>query len=119
MVVDGNEVDPITPVSIEHSVDELWVDEQRQELEQYYNYLDYHFERDGHYCRARLYLDEPRSVTLYGPLAGRGQIIFVSDDQLETDVIAYLRRRFSDVRTFPRFDLGEPLDDPGEPPAND
>ena len=37
--------DPITPCEIEHKVDEIWHDGR---LEQHYNFLDYHFERDGH-----------------------------------------------------------------------
>lgn len=47
MIVERDEIDPITPVGIDHSVDEIWADDKRKVLEQRYNFLDYHFEKDG------------------------------------------------------------------------
>ena len=61
-IVDGEEADRIQPVSINHAVEEIWTDERRKTLDQRYNYLDYHFEQDGRYCRARVYFDDPRTV---------------------------------------------------------
>ena len=51
--------DLIVPTQIEHSIDEIWVEGQ---LEQYYNFLDYHFEQAGAYIRAGTYLDDVRTV---------------------------------------------------------
>ncbi len=95
-----DEVDPIAPVSIDHSVDEVWADERGGTLEQIYNFIDYHFERAGRYCRARMYLDEPKSVTFYGPFSAPGSHSRIDDRQLEADVLGYLARRFSDVKRF-------------------
>jgi hypothetical protein len=95
---DGNEADPIKPAEIEHSVDELWADERRQELMQRYNYLDYHFEQDGGYCRARAYLDDPRKVTLFGPFQARGSLDPADAPEFEDRVLRYLRRRFKTVK---------------------
>ena len=89
-----DEADPIRPVGIDHQVDEIWADRPGGRLEQRYNFLDYHFEREGMYCRARAYMDEPSSVTLFGPFAGRGSIARVEAAGFETDVLAYLARRF-------------------------
>ena len=88
------EADPIQPVQIEHSIDEIWRGEQ---LEQYYNFLDYHFERDGAYCRARSYADEFQEVVLYGPFEARKSIRPVSSSGFERDVLTYLGRRFAKV----------------------
>lgn len=59
--------DAITPVQIEHSIDEVW---NGNKLEQHYNYLDYHFEEGGACMRARVYLDDPRTALLFGPFDG-------------------------------------------------
>ena len=93
-------LDPIHPVAIEHHVDEIWADEARSHLEQVYNYLDYHFERSGRYCRARTYLDEPADVTLFGPFERRGSTDRVEDPAFFDDVSAYLKRRFRNVETL-------------------
>jgi hypothetical protein len=87
-------VDSIQPVRIEHSIDEVWRGDQ---LEQYYNFLDYHFERDGAYCRARSYADDFRDVVLYGPFEEQGSIRKVNSPDFERDVLRYLERRFLKV----------------------
>jgi hypothetical protein len=74
MILERAEIDLISPVGIDHNVDEIWADDKRKVLEQRYNYLDYHFEKHGRYCRARAYLDEIETVALYGPFVGRGSI---------------------------------------------
>ena len=86
--------DPITPVDIGHHVEDIWTDERGGELEQSYNFIDYHFERDAAYMRARTYLDEASSVTLFGPFGSRGSLDECPAPDLERDVKAYLRRRF-------------------------
>lgn len=89
------EADPIEPVQIEHSVDEVWDGDR---LEQRYNFLDYHFERDCAYCRARSYVDDFQVVTLFGVFDARGSILKTSNPGFERDVILYLERRFPNVR---------------------
>ena len=93
-------LDPIQPVGIDHHVDVIWADEARTSLEQVYNYLDYHFERGGRYCRARSYRDEPDEVTLFGPFKWRGSTDRVEDSVFFDDVSAYLKRRFRIVKTL-------------------
>jgi hypothetical protein len=89
-----DEIDRITPVGIDHRIDEIWADQPGGRLMERYNYLDYHFERDGQYCRARTYVDEPNLITLFGPFVARGSIARVEAPEFEADVSAYLARRF-------------------------
>jgi len=86
--------DRITPAQIEHSIDEIWVGDR---LGERYNFLDYHFERGGHYCRARSYADDFGSVVLYGPFPERHSIEHIDSPDFERDVVDYLERRFPDV----------------------
>lgn len=86
--------DRIVPVRIDHSIDEIWVGDH---LAERYNFLDYHFERDGHYCRARSYADEFDSIVLYGPFPARHSIERIESPGFERDVVEYLERRFPDV----------------------
>lgn len=90
--------DPIIPVEIDHHVDEIWADKRGGDLEQIYNFLDYHFERDGAYMRARAYLDEASAVTTYGPVSSRGSLEARVAPDFERDVKAYLARRFRHVK---------------------
>lgn len=87
-------VDLVCPTEIEHLVDEVWVGDQ---LTQRYNFLDYHFEA-GAYFRARVYLDEPHTATLFGPFEGRGTLRESIADQADRAVVAYLERRYATVR---------------------
>lgn len=93
MTDDAN--DPITPTEIEHLVDEIW---DGSSLEQRYNYLDYHFELGGAYCRARVYIDDTGTVTLFGPFERRGSLSKVDRPDLETAATAYLAKRFPEVK---------------------
>ena len=88
------QTDEISPTHIEHAVDEVWNDGK---LEQFYNYLDYHFANADAYMRARVYLDEPRTALLYGPFAARQSIASVSAPKLRELVEAYLGRRFQRI----------------------
>jgi hypothetical protein len=99
VTLDRDEADPISPVAINHSVDEVWADQSRRVLVQRYNFLDYHFERNGRYCRARVYLEDANTVTLYGPFVQRGSIQRVSDAEFANEVATYLRRRFRNLTT--------------------
>jgi hypothetical protein len=87
-------MDAIEPVQIEHIFDEVW---SSNELQQRYNFLDYHFERDGAYCRARSYSDQFQCVALFGPFNGRDSTRKVRSPHLEHDVMLYLNRRFNEV----------------------
>jgi hypothetical protein len=86
--------DPIAPTQIEHSIDEVWDGER---LEQRYNFLDYHFDEQGCYLRARVYLDDSQTATLFGPFEGRGSIAKVVSPSTEQAVLTYLRRRYAKV----------------------
>ncbi len=86
--------DGILPVQIEHKIDEIWFG---AELQERYNFLDYHFEAEGAYCRARAYADEMAEVTLYGPLEHRQSITEVASPAFEQKVVVYLKRRFLKV----------------------
>ena len=86
------ETDPISPVEIVHEVDNFFSDGQ---LVQNYNYLHYHFEKYGAYLRARTYLDEVNSVSIFGPFTDRRSLKEVDAPNLRNEAIAYLRRRFS------------------------
>ncbi|WP_432770686.1 MAG: hypothetical protein HEQ22_08155 [Sphingopyxis sp.] len=87
--------DPIEPFQIEHLIDEIWADDRLQER---YNFVDYHFERDGNYCRARSYADDFRSVVLFGPFLERHRLESVHNPGFEADVTRYLERRFAELR---------------------
>jgi hypothetical protein len=86
--------DSITPTEIEHSIDEVWIG---GELQQRYNFLDYHFTQSGAYLRARAYLDQMDRVALFGPFEGR-QILepAVAPEALNA-VLDYLHRRYRRV----------------------
>ena len=86
--------DPIKPALIEHIVDEVWIEGN---LEQYYNFFDYHFEQDDAYCRARSYADTMDKVTVYGPFAAGRDLHRVDHDAFERAVHAYLKRRYRTV----------------------
>jgi hypothetical protein len=86
--------DPIEPTRIEHAVDDVWEGEQ---LLQRYNFLDYHFEHEGAYCRARSYADDFRDATLFGPFDGPGSIRKIIALDFERDVLKYLQRRFRKI----------------------
>jgi len=87
--------DLIVPTQIEHSIDEIWADGR---LEQSYNFLDYHFEQAGAYLRARAYLHRIQRVTLYGPFERRGSLMGVVAPEFKAAAVAYLSRRFQEVK---------------------
>ena len=89
--------DPIAPVEIVHCVDEFDADGRRVA---FYNYLDYHFEGEGAYCRARTYLNEIGTVSIYGPFAGRGSGEIVEAPQFLDDVMSDLKKRFLRIDTL-------------------
>lgn len=85
------EDDPIVPSRIEHRIDDIRIEGRTV---QYYNYLDYHFESEAAYFRARAYVDNMRRITLYGPFAGPEDLVRVEAPDMEAAVFAYLERRF-------------------------
>ena len=94
MVWINDDIDLINPTSIEHHVDEIRSDNV---LEQLYNFIDYHFERNGSYMMARTYLHSIEDVIVHGPFDERGSERPVSAPELENAVMAYLSRRFPKV----------------------
>jgi hypothetical protein len=98
--IDPQPIDPISPVSIVHKVDDIIIDGV---LEQSYNFLTYTFEGDGVRIEARTYLDAIHKATLYPPIAwpvGLGGIEFIEAPDLREAVIGYLRRRFRVIEGF-------------------
>ncbi|MCG8357798.1 MAG: hypothetical protein MI920_19715 [Kiloniellales bacterium] len=89
--VKTSETDVIAPVEIKHQVDEILV---AGRIDQYYNYLEYHFERLGLYCQARAYLDEIDTVSICGPFSDRSARELVESAELLDEVISYFKRRY-------------------------
>ena len=88
--------DALTPSRIDHLVEEIYADGA---LEQKYNYLVYHFERNGAYIRARAYLDEIGVVSIYGPY--ESELVNsapVEDAAFFALALAYLKRRYETVQ---------------------
>ncbi len=86
--------DIISPVLIDHSVDEIFAASVLQER---FSFLDYHFEKNERYLQARAYLDDIETVVIYGPYESRDSLTPVSDDAFKGEVVAYLKRRFSRI----------------------
>jgi hypothetical protein len=86
--------DAILPSAIRHQVDEIYDGGRLQER---YNFIDYDFERDGAYCRARTYLDTSGEVAVFGPFAGRDDLRPVDAPRLRDAVLEYLKRRFQTI----------------------
>jgi hypothetical protein len=89
-----DEKDPISPVRITHSSEQI---RDGSALQQNY-YLVYEFETEQHRYRARAYLDEIQTVAVYGSFekdsAGSASLEGVEIDQR---VLAYLRRRYAQI----------------------
>jgi hypothetical protein len=88
--------DPVGPVTMEHRCEELFSGDR---LEQRYNYIVYHFDCDGAYFWARTYLDDVKTVSLFGPFENRTTMKPI-DGSFDAAVLAYLRRRFRNVQTL-------------------
>ena len=86
--------DPIVPVSITHDVDVI-VD--GGVLEQHYNFIDYLFERDGVFSKARVYLDEESTAIVYDAYADSSMDVRVDAPELLADIAAYLKRRYNRI----------------------
>lgn len=92
-------IDDLQPVfpTLEHLIEVILVD---GEIDQIYNYIDYHFENAEGYMRARFYLDTPSQVTTYGPFVGPKSLQSTLAPALERSVTAYLEPRFSSLQRF-------------------
>jgi hypothetical protein len=90
-----DDVDPITPIAIQHQVDAVWSDSG--ELEAHYNFVDYAFEQGDAFMRARFYLDEAHEVLIYGPFKP-GTVDRRKAPAFEAAVLAYLGRRFRNLK---------------------
>ena len=98
MHVIRDETDAVVPTEIEHKVEEIRAGETADRPEQVYNFIDYHFDLDGVYLRARAYLDDIGVAVVFGPFERRGSIRQVDAPKAKDAVLAYLRRRFRTVR---------------------
>jgi hypothetical protein len=98
MRVPQDDTDVVVPTEIEHTIEEIWGGEKADQLEQRYNFIDYHFELDGVYLRARAYLDDMEVAVVFGPFERRGSIRKVDTPEAKDAVLAYLRRRFRTVQ---------------------
>lgn len=90
-MVIGSESDRIKPAEIRHNVEEIVAN---GETEQIYNYLDYRFEKPGVHCRARTYLDDIDTVSIYGPFDGADSEREIDAPEFYDGVLSYLKRRF-------------------------
>jgi hypothetical protein len=100
MRVTLDDTDVVVPTEIEHKLEEIRAGEKADQLEQVYNFIDYHFEPDGVYLRARAYLDDIGVAVVFGPFERRGSTKAVDAPKATDAVLAYLRRRFRTVRQF-------------------
>jgi hypothetical protein len=98
MRVTRDDTDVVVPTEIEHKIEEIWGGEKADQLEQRYNFIDYHFELDGVYLGARAYLDDIEVAVMFGPFERRDSIKKVDTPKAKDAVLAYLRRRFRTVR---------------------
>jgi hypothetical protein len=74
------------PLSITHARDTIIFDGK---VKQDYRFLSYRFKgRDGEIV-ARMYLDEPRTVSITEPM---------NCEALDADILAYLQKRFNLIR---------------------
>lgn len=88
--------DPISPVRITHGCDQLW---RGDRLEQRYNFLDYEFETEAHRYRARAYLDDIQTVSIFGPFEKATTILTAAVGvEIDHRVLAYLRRRYAVIK---------------------
>jgi hypothetical protein len=91
--------DKMLPDRIEHGCDIIVAGDG--ELEQYYNYIVYHFSGVGHGLWARAYLDDIGTVTLHG-FAQEGGRQLISEAAFDTpkggEILRYLHRRYANVR---------------------
>lgn len=86
--------DAIRPTEIRHEVDEIKGDGG---LLQRYNYIEYAFEMDGAFCRARSYIDTIGEVAFFGPFAGKYDLSPIEAEEFRTGVLDYLKRRFDRI----------------------
>jgi hypothetical protein len=98
MRVARNDTDVVVPTEIEHKIEEIWGGEKQDQLEQRYNFVDYHFDLDGVYLRARAYLDDIEVAVVFGPFERRDSSKKVDRSKARDAVLAYLRRRFRTVQ---------------------
>jgi|SRR3954447_26515870 hypothetical protein len=90
-----DEEDAIVPVRITHNSEQIW---NRDRLEQDYNYLVYEFETERHRYRARTYLNNIRTVAVYGPFEKDSTSVAPLEDfEIDQRVLAYLRRRYAEI----------------------
>ena len=86
--------DAICPMAIRHEVNETNADGQ---LLHRYNYLEYEFEKDGLFCRARSYVEAIGDVAIFGPFAGREDLRPAIAPEFRDNVLDYLKRRFDHI----------------------
>jgi len=98
MHVTPDDTDVVVPTEIEHKIEEIWGGEKSDQLEQHYNFIDYHFDMDGVYMRARAYLDQIEVAAVFGPFERRGSLMKVDRQEAKDAVLAYLSRRFRTVQ---------------------
>ncbi|HTH96849.1 MAG TPA: hypothetical protein VL574_05485 [Stellaceae bacterium] len=92
--------DPIVPTGIEHKIDEIL--DERGDLDQRYNYIDYHFVQDGMTALARAYCDSMRRASLYGPYKDQERATGAVAEAFQTAIMGYLQRRFDTIQVLGR-----------------
>lgn len=89
------EEDPITPVSIQHKVDEYF---ENNRLMNRYNFVVYRFVLGGAEMHARCYMDDAAEVSILGSFVlndGTAPLETVDAPELHQAVVRYLARRFN------------------------
>jgi hypothetical protein len=88
--------DRAKPTEIAHECAEIF---DRDTLVQEYNYIVYHFDRDGRCFWARTYKEEIDTVFVYGPFDGRSTMNQLSGP-LDDVMLSYFKRRFGKIDTL-------------------
>jgi len=90
--------DAVVPSEIEHKIEDVRCDETGDEIDQHYNFMEYHFEIDGIDLRARAYLDDIEVAIILGPFELRSSIKKIDQPKATDRVLSYLRLRFRIVQ---------------------
>lgn len=90
------DTDEVSPNLIEHRCEEI---REGDALHQRYNYIVYHFERDGRYFWARTYLDDVGTISIFGPFERRDAVARIRGP-LDDAILSYFKRRFKKIQAF-------------------
>lgn len=90
--------DALHPQRIEHKREVIR--RRGGEVEASCNYLDYFFETETHWYRARAYLDDMTRVAIFGPFELNAPPTRPVSQTIDARVLAYLRRRYATIEVL-------------------